>query len=281
MRRHTPSAALTYSDEPAVAFFTSWSNSFTEIFSRAVMRLYELWSAEDRAVARLQKQVARDLAAARTHSAQHGAAASGDGEEAALVPSFKAGGAKGGIGGGTSFGGGGSGCALNIVFADRKGRRKIANILDLVARCSRWQPPPPHGRLTINCTAHDFGVGLIKSLPTLWRADVLVVSHGADIINGFGMHAGASVLELMPPQQFQYGCPCDMYRRMYSYEGPTVLHYQLVTSNGSRAVSTDARKKGTYNSDLFLPWGALDTALRHVLTVGGRRASYKFKRFQY
>ena len=52
-----------------------------------------------------------------------------------------------------------------------------------------------------------------------------------------------------------------MYRRMYSYEGPTVLHYQLVTSNGSRAVSTDA--------------------LRHVLAVGGRRASYKFKRFQY
>ena len=73
-------------------------------------------------------------------------------------------------------------------------------------QCAGWVPPPPHTRLKINCTAHNFGVGLIASLPTLWRADVLVVTHGADIINGFGMHAGASVLEVMPVAQFQKGC---------------------------------------------------------------------------
>ena len=39
---------------------------------------------------------------------------------------------------------------------------------------------------------------------------------GADIINGFGMHAGASVVEVMPVHQ--KGCPCDMYRRMYTYQ---------------------------------------------------------------
>ena len=108
-----------------------------------------------------------------------------------------------------------------------------------------------------------------------------VVSHGADIINGFALHAGASVIEVMPVQQFQYGCPCDMYRRMYGYGGATVLHYQMVTSNGSRAVSTEARKKGTYNSDLFLPWDALQPALAHIVNVGGRRANYRFRRFPY
>ena len=77
---------------------------------------------------------------------------------------------------------GGAGCALHIVFADRKGRRKLRNIVDLVAACNRWKLPPPHGHLAVNCSAHDFGVGLIASLPTLWRADVLVVSHGADIL---------------------------------------------------------------------------------------------------
>jgi hypothetical protein len=43
-RSHTPTASE-FSKEPAVAFFTSWSNSFTEIFSRAVVRLFELWCA--------------------------------------------------------------------------------------------------------------------------------------------------------------------------------------------------------------------------------------------
>ena len=93
--------------------------------------------------------------------------------------------------------------------------------------------------------------------------------------------AGASVVEVMPVQQFQYGCPCDMYRRMYSVGGPTVLHYQLTTRNGSRAVSTEARKKGTYNSDLFVPWPALRDALAHIVQVGGRKAHYKFRRFPY
>ncbi len=41
---HTiPARPPTFSNGTAVAFFTSWSNSFTEIFSRAVVRVFELW----------------------------------------------------------------------------------------------------------------------------------------------------------------------------------------------------------------------------------------------
>ena len=45
LRKQTPAAVApeAYSAETAVAFFTSWSNSFTEIFSRAVIRLFSLW----------------------------------------------------------------------------------------------------------------------------------------------------------------------------------------------------------------------------------------------
>eukprot|EP00966_Prymnesium_polylepis_P049706 1150457-Prymnesium_polylepis.1 len=80
-------------------------------------------------------------------------------------------------------------CALRIVFADRKGRRKLANIGELVERCNAWRPPPPHASMTINCSLHNFGVGLVASLPLLATMDVFVVPHGADIINGFAMHA--------------------------------------------------------------------------------------------
>ena len=191
----------------------------------------------------------------------------------------------GGEGEGGGSGGGGSGggaCALHVVFADRKGRRKLANLDELVRECSRWTPPPTRGgarrALRTNCTAHNFGVGLIASLPTLWRADVLVVSHGADVINGFAMHAGAAVVEVMPVHQA--GCPCDMYRRMYTYQGPTVFHYQMVSHNESRAVSPMPRKR-TYHSDMHVPWQALEPALSHIVRSGGRRANYQFRRFPF
>lgn len=93
------------------------------------------------------------------------------------------------------------------------------------------------------------------------------------------MHMGASVVEVMPIHQ--KGCPCDMYRRMYSYQGPKVLHYHMVSKNASNAVSTEARKIGTYHSDLRLPWPALAPVLAHIVAVGGKRANYKFRRFPY
>jgi hypothetical protein len=442
LRRHTPSAGDAFSKDPAVAFFTSWSNSFTEIYSRAVVRLFPLWCAllavgarrdnlhlmpamwgsewgpdyarywlqpfsalpveqlaatPQRELVKLvwraqatpeqlqryfnlseatfarrkgprcyerafvcdftgmpwahtlhpwssvqmiaahhggARQVAQTgrvaVSRMRACSARGGSgggggsgsgrrlagtdasvsaagavgATGGSGDDAVELAAAsssqlvqlserrrgKGGNKGGGMGGGgttgivgVGAGGGGrqAGCPLNVVFADRKGRRKLSNIHELVEMCSRWVPAPlPSGRvLSVNCSAHNFGVGLIASLPTLWRADVLVVSHGADVINGFGMHAGASVVEVMPVHQA--GCPCDMYRRLYTYQGPTVFHYHLWSTNASRAVSTDARKRGTYHSDLHVPWPSVETALAHIVRTGGRRSAYKFRRFPY
>ena len=93
------------------------------------------------------------------------------------------------------------------------------------------------------------------------------------------MHAGASVIEVMPVHQ--QGCPCEMYKKMYTYQGPAIFHYQMWSTNSSNAVSEEARKKGTYNSDLLLPWEALRPALEHAVQIRGRRAKYKFKRFPF
>ena len=67
---------------------------------------------------------------------------------------------------------------------------------------------------------------------------------------------------------------------MYTYQGPTVFHYQMWSTNKSRAVSTNNRK-GTYHSDLHLPWHSLAVALEHVVHTGAKRANYKFRRFPF
>ena len=43
VRAPAPPRNVTFSDDDAVVFFTSWSNSFTEIFSRAVVRAAQFW----------------------------------------------------------------------------------------------------------------------------------------------------------------------------------------------------------------------------------------------
>ena len=93
------------------------------------------------------------------------------------------------------------------------------------------------------------------------------------------MPQGASVVEVMPVHR--YGCPCEMYKKLYTYQGPSVFHYQMVSTNASNAVSTEARKKGTYNSDLLLPWAALEPALAHIVQTGGLRANYRFRTFPF
>ena len=112
----------------------------------------------------------------------------------------------------------------------------------------------------------------------------MVTSHGADMINAFALHRGASVLEVMPV--YQAGCPCKMYKQLLSSEGggaPAVLHYQLSSKNKSMAViRPDERKKlGTYHMNLILPWPTLQQALLHVLSVAGRVENYQYRTFEY
>ena len=40
--------------------------------------------------------------------------------------------------------------------------------------------------------------------------DVLIGPHGADLVNALGLHAGASVLEVLPVHKG--GCPCGVFQ---------------------------------------------------------------------
>jgi capsular polysaccharide biosynthesis protein len=51
--------------------------------------------------------------------------------------------------------------------------------------------------------------GFRASAALLAGADVLISAHGADMVNGLLLPAGASVVEVMPV--VKRGCPCSMY----------------------------------------------------------------------
>ena len=82
----------------------------------------------------------------------------------------------------------------------------VTNLDELLAACERWTPAEgTAARLRVACVAVSFRSGLVASAPAIRRTDVLVGPHGADMTNALGMHAGASVLELVPLAQVPRG----------------------------------------------------------------------------
>ena len=95
------------------------------------------------------------------------------------------------------------------VFVDRRGsRRKLWNLGALVRQCQHWRGA------RIVCSSADFGGGLTERAvgDAILRTDVLVSPHGADLVNGFGLHDGASVVEVVPP--YTKGCPCHIFQEL-------------------------------------------------------------------
>ena len=165
-------------------------------------------------------------------------------------------------------------CPLQVVIIQREGRRRLHHIDELVAACNAWRPRQP--QITVECTAHSFGNGLVASLPLLRRTDLLIGSHGADMINALAMHAGASVVEVMPP--ILRGCPCSIYQSLFSAtaEAGRILPYTASTHNRSYAVPWNEPKySGTYNSDILLPTSVITQILERVVQVDGQLQLYR------
>ena len=168
---------------------------------------------------------------------------------------------------------------LFVTFVRRDTRRRLSNLDELLAACERWSPAEGTGaRLRVACVAVSFRSGLVASAPAIRRTDVLVGPHGAEMVNAFGMHAGASVLEVMPVHRRVY--PCDKFKHDFAMEPRALHHYTAQSRNASYATSTTRPHAGTYNSDLYLPPAVLEAALQHVIDVGGDPARYRFRTFE-
>ena len=120
-------------------------------------------------------------------------------------------------------------------------------------------------------------------LPRLLGADVLVSPHGADVVNGLAMRAGAALVEVMPITGLDE-CPCHVFKQLFTAES-AVFYFRLHSRNRSYVVE---RRRGTrawqenmtMHADLMPPWTALHTALTRIIGLGGSRERYEVLRLR-
>ena len=130
-------------------------------------------------------------------------------------------------------------CPLKVAFEYRT-RRRILNMDELIHECNRWGQA---AAVVVECSARSFYNGLVAG-SSLGDVDVLVSPHGAGMINSLQMHAGSSVVEVVPVHRA--GCPCDSLPNLLSME-PRIRHYQLSTNNVSYAKG----KRPGFHNDLL------------------------------
>ena len=108
----------------------------------------------------------------------------------------------------------GGGCPLRVVFIQREGRRRLANLDEHVAVCNSWRPPAraQGDGLKVHCRAHSFKQGLKANIPLLRKTDVLIGPHGTPaglercrpcLTTPFDLPARCPLLGLRPLQATQ------------------------------------------------------------------------------
>ena len=109
---------------------------------------------------------------------------------------------------------------------------------------------------------------------------MLVGPHGGDLINGFALHAGASVVEMLPVER--PGCPCHVFRELYASDSRRIFHYTASTSNRSFTTPRCQRCRIRFQTaDLILPVTVLKAALERVAEVAGDPQKYQHKEFKF
>ena len=170
---------------------------------------------------------------------------------------------------------------LRVVFAERRGRRRLANAAQLIARLDSVRI----GRARLEASMHAFGAReqpFVHDLQAARRADVLIGSHGADLLNGLLMHAGASIIEVRGALfTASLGVWAAWYEWMYGFDD-VVHHYALQLGlNDTVGAASLAAQHGssltphhTWNLPLEPPFDELMRVLRTIVDVNGQRERY-------
>ncbi|KAI3432352.1 hypothetical protein D9Q98_003909 [Chlorella vulgaris] len=87
---------------------------------------------------------------------------------------------------------------LQVVVGKRTdGYREFRNLTVFLERCNEWKPPLASVYKRTLCVAHSFGPhAFFESLTLLQDTDVLIAHHGAELVHGWFMPFGSSVVEV-------------------------------------------------------------------------------------
>lgn len=168
---------------------------------------------------------------------------------------------------------------LRVLFVNRtrtKFSRSLANLPQLLQRCAQAKTREWPRGWRVLCTAHEFGAGsLAEDVTAARRADVLVGTHGAGLINAFFMHRGAVLVEARP-YRFEGPWPDRYFRSLTSIERDI---FYLQISAGSAALSVprppdDISVWDARDHAVHVPWRALKEALRAAIHINGSYSNY-------
>ena len=129
---------------------------------------------------------------------------------------------------------------------------------ELLRECNSWRSSM---RTEARCTLHSFDSGLQAAASAMAAADVLVTAHGSGMFNALQMHAGASLVEVLPVST--NGCPCDQHKGLFASERK--LRHYLLRSLDPACTNATVRQKLTYNRPVHLPWEVLRSVLDDVM----------------
>lgn len=179
-----------------------------------------------------------------------------------------------------AIGGAGAPPVLRVLFVNRtrtKFSRSLANLPQLMLRCAQAKPREWPAGWRVQCTSHEFGVPgrLASDIRAARRADVLVGTHGAGLINAFFMRRGAVLIEARP-YRFEGPWP-DRYFRGLSAIEQEIFYLQI--SAGSAALSSprpsdDVSVWDARDHAVHVPWRTLKDVLHAAMQINGSRSRY-------
>lgn len=184
--------------------------------------------------------------------------------------------------GGSSSSSGGE-RVVRVVFHKRSTPdRQLLNAAELVEQCNSWRHTTAAGRrLRATCREVEMG-DLQTGIAAAQEADIFVGIHGANMMNGWLMRPGSSMIELQP-FGFDAGAAHLQYPLFNQQDNATQVAWWMISECDPEAWTPGAsERKGLGRQqhwpkfrNMRLRWEALEEVLQTAVEWGGDMADYR------
>ena len=177
--------------------------------------------------------------------------------------------------------------AIQVRVVVRKGRRKLLNAHQLAGALNGWATHAGLMRgVPVNASTCSFaGEGFAANVRTARETDVLFGMHGADLVNGLFMHAGATVVEVRGFAWYDNGRGLwpGWFARVFALDAQ-ILHYALQASLSDTVGAAEVQRRkpdspisghATWNMDVRVPVAMARKLLHTVAQVNGDAMAYR------